>query len=476
MSERSRNLSYLISVPHRQTDGTMAELSREMNTDPDWGGRLATWLVLSPTITARDLQDCAVATLLRSEFEQHRECGQALLLGSDFYSTEPEVPGLPPFRIFRVFDIVGNKSRRRMKSSFEQYVAILESDQERADGVVLLNRRKMTSLWHKYHVSSGKYPMMNAMLFGKPPDSSRLAVLKRASTVADPIQRVKMLVQARIPSKVFTSFVDDWSPAVVVAALQVMSPQEALNFRSFIERRGLLQHPQVKEFYLDKIKTATASAASIRGRKSVQGADEDVNKALGELEQKAVDKTAPIHGITALVIDKSGSMTGGIKFGLSLAESIGARCVDGLIIVAFDSVAREIKFDSTSVSDLRRAFSTIIAGGTTSIERGIALAHRSNPARYVIITDEDENAGDGAGYIASRLSGTEQIVVVSIGNNRQGRFSERVQAAIGPMCNVFMAPTQDYMLVDTVAGALSGVPVKPLEEQILEQELVRIIK
>jgi Mg-chelatase subunit ChlD len=475
--------SELLRVRHRDVDPILASLAQEMEADPDWAGRLCTYLCLPGSgVKNRDLQECAIATLLGS-YPDYRECGQALLLGHPTYATEPTVSGLEPFRIFRVFKHMGNGSPRRMRGIWVDYLKALSKDHKRLDGVVLRNRSAMRGMWRKYHTSPRQFPRVSDLLFGSPPSDSKLYTLKVIAQMSDPVDRARELARHKFPLVTFTSLVGEWTPPTIAAAIMVMSPQEALNARKWVEKTGLLSDPEVRDLYQSKIKGATKSAATIRGRKSAKGSDAQVEAVLKEVEQKAVDKDAPIKGVVGLAIDKSGSMATCIEFGKAIAVRIAARCVDGLYVSVFDSHAREVVLPGTRVDEVELAFSRIISGGMTSISRGVQLLHeKHNPDRYVIVTDEGENRGPTlAEYFAQNADlSDKQFVFVSIADLAwRGTMSDLASTRLeraGANVTRFEAGSEDFYILDQVASAMAGEPIKSIIDLILETELVRIVR
>ncbi len=482
--QRHRRALYseLLKVRHRDVDPILASLTQEMADDPDWAGRLCTYLCLPESgVKNRDLQECAIAILLWSEHLDYRECGQALLLGHPAYTTEPKVRGLEPFRIFRVFGHMKNRSPRRMRGIWTHYLNVLSRDHRRLDGVVLRNRSAMKKLWRKFHTSPSRFKRVSDILFGSPPKDSMLYTLKVIAQLDDPVAKARELAKNKFPYVTFTSLIGEWTPPTIVAAIMVMSPQEALNARKWVEKTGLLSDPEVRELYQSKIKGATKSAATIRGRKSARGSDVQVEAVLKEVEQKAVDQDTPIKGVVGLAIDKSGSMSACIEFGKAIASRIAVRCVDGLYVSVFDDRAREIKITGFDTASIEQAFARIRAGGRTSISRGVQLLHdKYNPDRYVIVTDEGENAGLTLAQYVERnpeLMDT-QFIFMSVGTNTWTvlRPASAALEQVGANVTRFEAGPEDYYVLDQVVSAMAGEPVKSIVDLILETELVRIMR
>lgn len=88
------------------------------------------------------------------------------------------------------------------------------------------------------------------------------------------------------------------TPAVVAALIEVMSPQEAINSRNWLEKGGWLQDEHLKQLYLAKLEQATkderASVVAIKERKSVKGQDVEVEAKLSAVAEKKIRTGARI--------------------------------------------------------------------------------------------------------------------------------------------------------------------------------------
>ena len=495
---RTRRVLYneMMNIRHGDVRPMVESLKRELIRDPDWVGRLCTWLALPGNTENRDLQEAAMTVLLTASLTNlgitnplidFRECGQALLLGSDFYDTNPQVPGYAPFRILNVFEHVGDASPRRMRSIWERYLSVLSQNKRRLDGVAARNKRRMKIMWRRYHTSSGMrvkagvknprpdFPRANAILFGEPPKDSSLSDLERISEISDPVERAKALVKGKHPLTVFTSIVGEWTPAIAVAALMVMSPAEALNSTSLLERYGVLENPDVFAIYEAKVKKATKSAATVTGRKSVQSSSAKVQELHKEVEQAAVDESKPISGFVGFAGDKSGSMQDAINTLVQLLSHSASRCEDGFAVAMFDDMARLVDVQDTSISGLRGAFSYIRPGGMTNITAALELLRsRHDPDRYVIVSDEGHNRGrtPAEWWNTHPEVQDKQFVFLTIGGaDRVFGEMDRVGANVSR----FQIQQGEMYVLDQVASALSGDAVKSIVDLIMETELVKII-
>lgn len=477
---RSNLYQWLASVPHREYGPAVADFREALEDDPDFVARACVWLNRPESgQQIRDVQDVACITLLQapSAFPNYREAGRCTLLGQDVYGG-CGTSGLPPYRLFRVVEFVAASDRqvpRLMRAVVNDYFAALERDPARLDGAALRNRRAMKAAWRSYHLKPGNYPRAHAILFGQPPPDSRLAALKSIAAMDDPTAQARAIVENRIPYVVATSVIREWTPAVGVALIEAMSPTEAVNSRAWIERAGLLQHPQVRDLYLSKVERARGSVAAMTHRQSARGEDEAVQAAVERARERAVAASRRIQRDMLLLVDKSGSMQQAIAAAQQFGSRIGPLCDGRLMAVAFDTDAREITVEEPArLASWEAAFRGVRASGSTSIGAGLkyALDRGFQPHQVVIITDTGENTQPLLLDVASRFAEPPDFVFIVLPGER-GLVMQQLRQN-GHRVEVFeISDPGDYWIYDQVTAVLGGPPAKSLVEQILETELPR---
>jgi len=143
---------------------------------------------------------------------------------------------------------------------------------------------------------------------------------------------------------------------------------------------------------------------------------------LTEVTDRRVAQMTHIVRPTALFVDKSSSMTQTIEVAKEIAALISAVCAD-FRVLAFDSVAFEVKAQSVERSTWKQAFKLVRANGSTSI--GAPLAKLTRERRYVeqvvIIIDMDGNTHPylAAAYVeyAQTIGTGPQLIIVGVGGN-----------------------------------------------------------
>jgi hypothetical protein len=249
-TNRARNILYrqLMQVPHRDYAPAVSQFRTALEEDPDFVMRACVYLAMGNT-KIRDQEDISIITLLQSPaiYRYAREAGRVLLLGSDFYDIEPaKMSGLPPFRVVRVLQFIAGSDRkvpRLAKSLATDYVRGLEADPRRFDGVAIRGRKGLKWLYTNYHIKPSE--RADAILFKEQmPEDSSLGVLKQIANSDNVNEQARLVVEHKIPYRVAISVLPKMNPVVGVALIDAMSPTEALNSRSWVERSGLLEIPE----------------------------------------------------------------------------------------------------------------------------------------------------------------------------------------------------------------------------------------
>lgn len=476
---RNRLFQQLLLVPHKQLEPSVIAFREAIEDDPDFIARACVY-VNTPESgqKVRDIQDVACITLLQASptFPEYREAGRCATLGKSVYPG-CGMPGLPPFRIFRVERFIADsdkKAPRQMRSIIWDYFAMLEADPLRQDGVALRNRRVMKNIWRHWHFRPSDFSRCHAILFDKPPADSKLAVLKEIAGCDNPRDQARLVIQHKIPYVVATSVLPKLTPVVGVALIESMSPTEAVNSRSWLESSGLLQHPEIKDLYLAKVEKARASVASMTHRKSAKGKDEEIQAVLEEAKEKAVRESKRIERSTLILVDKSGSMEHAITAAQQFGSRIAPLCDGELMVAAFNDRAQEIKVEGKSLQDWERAFRGVRATGRTSIGAGLNLAFRQGfyPEQVVVITDTGENSYPSLVEEAQRITTRAEapsFAFITLPGQR-GHVVRDLQG-VGFQVDQFETDGTDYYVYDQVAALLGGPPAVTLVDQILAVEL-----
>jgi hypothetical protein len=295
---------------------------------------------------------------------------------------------------------LGKNIPRSMKTEIERYLHEREADKEWFDSSVVVARKFMKRLYALLHVKLSE--RAQKILFeDAPPEDSKLFAIKELVKAATPADQAKVIMEHRVPYRIASTVVSAMTPTVLLALIDVMSSQELINNLGSLRKRGAFDNPDLKaliEKKLEKAKTDKRVAAfKATEAIKVAGVDESTAKKLEEVADRQVKGKGRINRPTALLIDKSGSMSQAIELGKQIGSMISAIMEEnvGLYVYAFDTMAYPVAAKGTDLASWEKALKGISANGGTSC--GIALEYmmRAKPPQQVeniiLITDEGEN-------------------------------------------------------------------------------------
>lgn len=432
-------LNTLLTTPHRELEQIWPVHRELIAKDPRFYVRLAAWY--NDHGDVRDHKEMFIVSLALSDFEGHRDAGLAMLRE------------LPPYQVVRVVDFISGRKKTRplrkgepqkaavqgsrrsrqsiarrlfgtaktdapaesvdtttiteefglfhnvpraMKTEIARYLRDREADPEWFDGSVLVARKAMKRLYALLHVRPGERAQQ--ILFDdNPPPDSRLFALRELAKADSPAAQARAIVEHRIPYRVAATVVRQMTPAVLVALVEQMSPQELINNLGSLRRRGALDVPEIKALVDSKLQTAQSAGrvSALKAGKAAEAAavDAGLRKQLEDVADKQIKARGRITRPTALLVDKSGSMEQAIELGKQIGSMISAICEKDLFAYAFDTMAYEITPKGHDLADWERAMTGIKAGGGTSC--GVAMKYLAKKGQYVeqiiLISDEQQN-------------------------------------------------------------------------------------
>jgi hypothetical protein len=436
---RLKLLNTLLTTPHRDLASIYPVHQEILAQDPRFYVQLAAWYAAEGEV--RDHKEMFVVNLCLSDFPGHRDVGLALLRQ------------MPPYQVGRVFDFVkgtvlnrrvkqGDRMQiipekrglfrsapRSMKTEITRYLREREADADWFDSSVLQARRAMKRLYASLHVAPS--PRAQAILFDdNPPPDSRLYALRVIARARTPGEQARAIVDNRIPYRVAASVIKQMTPTILVALIDRMSPQELINSMGSLKRHGAFENPEVKVLIEAKLETAKTaervSAYKAKRAAEAAGVSVDVAEKLDAVTEAQVQAKGAIVRATALLIDKSGSMSQAIEIGKRIGAMIAGICQAELYAYAFDSLGYPIEIPGQtkagkatgvlrrllkapapgepaqdaaapegkpSLADWEQALAGIRAGGTTSCGVAVEMLRRQCQVveQIIMVTDEEEN-------------------------------------------------------------------------------------
>jgi hypothetical protein len=392
-------LDSLLSTPHRDLDRLYPVHHQIVEADPLFYVRLAAWYFEHGDV--RDHKEMFIVNLALSPLPEHRETGLALLRR------------LPPYEVARVVSFIrGEVSRdrrgrerrrglfrnppRSLRTEVERYLREREADPAAFDGAALAARAALKGLYTTLHIKPS--PRAQAVLFdGCPPPDSRPYALKQIARSEDPAEQARLIREHRIPYRLAASLVRSFTPEVVEALVERMSPQETINSLGALERRGMLDHPDVKALVERKLEEARTAArvSAYKAQRATDAAElgEEWAARLDAVTEAQLKARGRITQPTALLVDASASMEQSIELGKRIAAMIALVADAPLYVYAFHTQAMPITAEGTDFAAWERAFEPVRAEGATS--GGIAILEmlraRQAVEQILMVTDEREN-------------------------------------------------------------------------------------
>jgi len=394
----------LLTSPHRDLDSLHPVHQDIVDQDPLFYRQLASWYWDKGEI--RDHKEMFIVNLALSNFEGNRDIGLAFLRM------------LPPYQVRRVLDFVRGwqtyipeKERkekkavkhglfrnvpRSMRTEITRYLRERESNDNNLDSAVVAARNHLKRLYAVLRIEPS--PRAQRILFDDdPPEDSKLYTLKLIAKTKHPANQAKLIIEHKIPYRIASTVIKTLTPTVLLALINAMSPQELINNVSSLQKRGAFDNPDVKKLIEAKLEKAKKSkrVSAYKAKEAAKVADvsKDVKKKLEDVTEAQIKKTK-IKRPTALLIDKSLSLSNAIELGKKIAAMLSTICEKDLWVYAFDSMVYPISHPSDiSLTSWEKAFQGINAGGNTSC--GVAVAKMTRDKRYVeqiiMVTDGGEN-------------------------------------------------------------------------------------
>ncbi len=378
-------LNSLLTTPHRKLEDVAALHDSMIARDPLFYGRLAVWYQRNGDV--RDHKEVFIANLLAGAQSEHRDAGYMLL------------QELPPYQVARTVDFMKHRGRvpRSTRTAVTGYLRKREADPAFFDRAAIRARKAMKHLYATLHIKPGA--RADAILFKNEPPADSLAFkLKQLVKAQTPADQARMIAEHRIPYTVAVGAVSRVTPAVLVALIDAMSPQETINNLGSLKSRGAFDHPEVKGLIDAKLELAATDArvAAFKTRVASDAADLDADTVarLESITDEQIRKRGKITRSTALLVDKSGSMESAIEIGKRIASMISGIAEGGLHVFAFDTMPYPVQSSGNSLADWDRAFSMIKAGGGTSIGCALEVLRLRKIAveQILLVTDEGENS------------------------------------------------------------------------------------
>lgn len=463
---RTDLLNALLNVPKGdlKTAGLVHE--QVLRSDPEFYGHLAAWY--SEKGVVRDHQVLFLAHLLASDLEVHRDAGFTLLNEAAPFLVE---------QVVRFLKEEKGKVPRSTRTAVKTYLKSKESNPGLFDALVLRARKAVKSLYAGLHIKPGA--RAQAILFeNKPPNDSRIHALKKLAKATTGMEQARIIVTYRIPYPIAVGAVRSPTPPVLAALISQMTPHETLNHLKSLKARGAFENEEIKALITTKLEAA-ATDKRVTAYKTMVAAkaanvDADTQRTLAKVRDRGVEDQGSISKPTAILVDKSTSMTDALDVGCRLAAMISGRTTADLHVWAFDDTARPVRAEGHDITSWEKAFAPLRASGCTSIGAAVhALTlRRIAVEQIIIVSDECENSPPYLGHALESYRKTmnlaPNLIVV-----RVGHFIDYVRSSLssrGWTVDTYQF-TGDYAALPNLIPLISGGSRQDLLFEILDTPL-----
>lgn len=379
------NLMDTLLAPAPGPSPEMVQLHQDaLELDAPFYAHLACWYQRQGKV--RSLQELFIAGLFFSRFSEHREAGWVCL------------QRLAPYQVARTVALSKQalgRCPRILRSAVAHFLSRQEANPHRFDRVALRQASALKELYAGLHIAPGE--RAQAVLFRrKPPEGSLSWKVKQLSRCQSPAQQAVQVVELGLPFPMAVGLVRQVTPAVLAALVEVMSPSEVMNHLKMLKTRGALEHPELRQRIQEKLEKARQDSRVSDYRAMVasrQIEDDEICQQLQDVSQHRLTSRGAILKSTALLVDKSSSLEQAIEVGKQVAALAAGLMKAPLHVLVFDTVARPILCQGTTIADWEHAFRGVSACGATSLGAPLAWlrANRIEVEQLVFVTDEEEN-------------------------------------------------------------------------------------
>lgn len=427
-------LNTLLTTPHRKLDQIAPIHADMVRQDPLFYAHLGAWY--NDTGDVRDHKEMFVINLCLSDpkqFPEHRAAGLAMLRELPPYQVGRVVDWIHGRKIDKIVRVKGQEPKKitesygifanvpkSMKTEVTRYLREREADNDWLDSTIAIARKSTKRLYAVLHISPSE--RAQKILFDNdPPKDSKLFMIKELAKASTPKDQARVIMKNRIPYRVASTVISAMTPTVLMALIDVMTPQELINNLGSLRKRGAMDNADLKamiEKKLDQAKTDKRVAALKSGEAvKAAGLSQDLVDKLNDVADTQVKSKGRIKRSTALLIDKSGSMSQAIELGKRIGAMISAVADAPLYTYAFDTMAYPITASGNTLADWEKALRGINANGGTSC--GVSLEYmirnKQTVEQIILITDEGENASPAFFPTLARykqIMGTDPNVVI----------------------------------------------------------------
>ena len=250
---RLKLLNTLLTTPHRDLKAVYPVHKEILAQDPRFYVQLAAWYADEGEV--RDHKEMFVVNLSLSDFPGHRDVGLALLRAD------------APYQVGRVVDFIKGKDvtrtvkrdgrseavtekqglfrnvPRSMRTEIVRYLREREGEPEWFDSTVLQAAQAAEAALRRPSHPAGRPRARRSCSTRRRRRIRALCPESHSRGARTPAEQARAIVENEIPYRVASSVIKHMTPAVMVALIHQMTPQELINNLGSLKRRGAWTTP-----------------------------------------------------------------------------------------------------------------------------------------------------------------------------------------------------------------------------------------
>ena len=501
---RAQLLNSILTCPHRDTDKVEEVHKMVQEKDPVFYAHFASWHRDKGEI--RDFNEVFCAHLITDPYIENREVGLGLFGDHVSYMKE-RITGYIKGKIVKLKNKTGKKITVKvgkknkqvdeytytdkkvglnknipgaLKNEVAQYLRWLEKNDIRFDAEALKNAKHLKYLYASRGLQIKPSERAQKVLFEKKyPEDSRLNIFKKI-TSAKSAEAAKLIVENNIPYSIAVGLIEKVTPAILVALVHAMTPQELIANMASLKEKGAYDNPELKTIIMTKLDKAKTDkrVTSLKPKEAIKAGnikDEEIERKLDSVADASIKKSGVIRVDTAVFVDRSGSMSTAIEIGKRVAALISGATEAAIYAIVFDSMAAMIEPKGTTLTAWEKAFAPIHPHGNTSVGSALDFLSRRNIKvdQIVIITDEQENCHplfvNAYAEYTKKYNVTPHVVIINIGSY-DSTLSQTMKAA-GIEFDSYKPTQNDYVALPGLLTLLARKTKLDLVYEIMDYPL-----
>lgn len=385
-------INSILKTPHKKIEDLIDIHTQCVSIDPLFYVKFALWY--SQNGSVRDHNKLFAAGTITSPFTELRFIGVELMNTMSAKDLNETVS----IAASKFKGKSGGK-QRLIRSAVERFLRGIEERSEKDGGYsLLMNANFIRNMYRFQQIAPEARTAASLRFKSSAKPYKYFSLMKELAHTTDEEAICRLISENNMPFLQVMGSLKKLTPAIAVALVSGMTPNQIVNSMSMFEKKGLLDIPEFKKIINDKMKKgATKKDASLRS----SAAAKKVSKAADILDShsdKFVESLQKIDKKVLLAIDKSFSMVRAIEVGKDISAILASKVVnpnENLKVVTFNNTVQLLNIkECMSYTDFDNHFRYITANGTTAVGAPIKACEKMGfaPDVFIFVTDCEEGS------------------------------------------------------------------------------------